>query len=59
MEERIAALENHVKGLIASVQQLTGVVNVLDQYMLLNKRFFDQIKINEPVQPEVKPEEKK
>lgn len=49
MEERTAALENHVKGLIVSVQQLGGVVNVLDQYMLLNKKFFDQIKINETI----------
>ena len=46
-EERIAALENHVRGLVTAFDQLAGIVRILDQYMLLNKRFFDQVQLNE------------
>ena len=52
IEDRLFSTEITLKGLAVSVQQLAGVVNVLDQYMLLNKKFFDQIKVTEPTKPE-------
>ena len=53
---RIDLLENHVKGLVATVQQLSGIVGVMDQNMLMRKKFFDQVKINEVPKEEPKNE---
>ena len=54
VEDRLFALEANVKGLMTMLQELNSMVRILDQYMFLNKQFFDQVKINEHVkQPEV------
>ena len=57
-EDRVALLENQIRGLVSAVQQLGGIVGILDQYMLLNKKFFDQVKINESETPKVNEEKK-
>ena len=54
--ERIAVKLDELNEIVKQQGQLLAI---FDQYMLMNKRFFDQLKINEIVKPEVKPEETK
>jgi len=52
IEDRLFALENTTKGMLVSLQQIAGVVSVLEQYLVLNKQFFDQVKVNQPEKKE-------
>ena len=55
LEAQLAELRSTIRGLAMAVEQISGIVRILDQYMLLNKKFFDQVKITEPT-PAVTPE---
>jgi len=54
--ERMAVKIDELMKVVQAQGQLLGL---FDQYMLMNKKFFDQIKINEPPKVEEKKEEKK
>lgn len=48
-------LESKIEELLKIVQTQGQLLGLMDQYMLMNKRFFDQIKINTPPQQTVAP----
>lgn len=59
VEGQLAEIRSTLRGLAMTVEQLSGIVRILDQYMILNKKFFDQVQVNEPPKVETKVEEKK